>query len=70
MADTFAALSELMGTAGRMAGLALDIVVDRLELLGLEAREVKIRLIHDKPYHAVGGSFLIGLVLGWLMSRK
>ncbi|MHC1790878.1 ElaB/YgaM/YqjD family protein [Solidesulfovibrio sp.] len=28
------------------------------------------RLIHDKPYHAVGGSFLIGLVLGWLMSRK
>lgn len=35
-----------------------------------EKLQVADRLIHDKPYHAVGGSFLIGLVLGWLMSRK
>ena len=28
------------------------------------------RIIHDKPYHAVGGSFLFGLLLGWFMSRK
>ena len=28
------------------------------------------RIIHDKPYHAVGGSFLLGLLLGWFMSRK
>jgi ElaB/YqjD/DUF883 family membrane-anchored ribosome-binding protein len=28
------------------------------------------QLIHDKPYHAVGGSFLLGLLLGWFMSRK
>jgi len=28
------------------------------------------RVIHEKPYHAVGGSFLLGLFLGWFMSRK
>jgi ElaB/YqjD/DUF883 family membrane-anchored ribosome-binding protein len=28
------------------------------------------RLVHEKPYHAVGGSFLFGLLLGWFMSRK
>ena len=28
------------------------------------------RIIHEKPYHAVGGSFLFGLLLGWFMSRK
>ena len=32
--------------------------------------EAADRLIHDKPYHAVGGSFLLGLLLGWFMSRK
>ena len=28
------------------------------------------RILHEKPYHAVGGSFLLGLLLGWFMSRK
>ena len=32
--------------------------------------EAADRLVHDKPYHAVGGSFLLGLLLGWFMSRK
>lgn len=27
-------------------------------------------VIHDKPYYAIGGTFLAGLLLGWLMSRK
>ena len=27
-------------------------------------------LIRLKPYHAIGGTFLAGLLLGWLMSRK
>lgn len=26
--------------------------------------------IHAKPYYAIGGSFIIGLLLGWSMSRK
>ena len=41
----------------------LDDLLDRK----LEAAD---RLVHDKPYHAVGGSFLLGLLLGWFMSRK
>ena len=41
----------------------LDELLDRK----IEAAD---RLIHDKPYHAVGGSFLLGLLLGWFMSRK
>ena len=41
----------------------LDDLLDRK----IEAAD---RLIHDKPYHAVGGSFLLGLLLGWFMSRK
>ncbi|EPR41439.1 protein of unknown function DUF883 ElaB [Desulfovibrio sp. X2] len=27
-------------------------------------------LIHAKPYYAIGGTFVAGLLLGWLMSRK
>jgi len=28
------------------------------------------KLIREQPYYAIGGSFVIGLLLGWLMSRK
>ena len=64
MADTFAALSELMAAAGRMAGLALDLVVDRLELLGLEAREAKIRLVQLLLLALFGAAlFMLGLGL-------
>ena len=64
MADTFAALSELTAAAGRMAGLALDIAVDRLELLGVEAREVKIRLIQLVLLALFGAALvLLGLAL-------
>lgn len=67
MADTFAALSELVATAGRMAGLALDVAVDRLELLGLEAREVKIRLVQLVLLAFLGAAlFLMGLSLAIL----
>lgn len=27
-------------------------------------------LVRDKPYHAMGGTFLAGLILGWFMTRK
>lgn len=26
--------------------------------------------IHAKPYYAIGGSFIIGLLFGWSISRK
>ncbi|MFP5259126.1 MAG: DUF883 family protein [Acidobacteriota bacterium] len=41
----------------------LDDVLD-------EKLQTADRVIHEKPYHAVGGSFLLGLLLGWFMSRK
>lgn len=41
----------------------LDGVID-------EKLQAADRVIHEKPYHAVGGSFLLGLLLGWFMSRK
>ncbi|WP_027186043.1 DUF883 family protein [Desulfovibrio inopinatus] len=35
-----------------------------------EQTDMADRLLHEKPYHAVGASFLIGLILGWLFGRK
>lgn len=28
------------------------------------------RTVRERPYHVVGGSFLLGLFLGWFLSRK
>lgn len=28
------------------------------------------KIIREKPYYAIGGSFVVGLMLGWLMGRK
>ncbi len=28
------------------------------------------KLIQDKPYYAIGGTFVVGLLLGWVLSRK
>ena len=64
MSDPFAALSDLAAAAGRMFGLALDLVVDRLELLGLEAREVKVRLVQLLLLAVFGAALLLmGLAL-------
>jgi len=27
-------------------------------------------VVHIKPYYAIGGSLIVGLFLGWFMSRK
>jgi len=27
-------------------------------------------VIHEQPYYAIGGTFLVGLLLGWFISRK
>ena len=42
------------------------------ELEGCFKDKVKVAddLIRDKPYHAMGGTFLVGLLLGWLVTRK
>lgn len=28
------------------------------------------KLIKDKPYHVISGTFIAGLLLGWVLSRK
>ncbi|OGR37042.1 MAG: hypothetical protein A2051_02480 [Desulfovibrionales bacterium GWA2_65_9] len=28
------------------------------------------RIIKDKPYQVIGGTFIVGLLLGWVLSRK
>lgn len=35
-----------------------------------ETVAVADKVLREKPYHVVGGSFLLGLFLGWFMSRK
>lgn len=53
---------------------------ERLESVKSEYGELEDRLldkvqtadkfIHVKPYYAIGGTFIVGLFLGWFMSRK
>ena len=42
------------------------------ELEGRLMEEVKAvdEFIHVKPYYAIGGTFITGLFMGWLLSRK
>ena len=42
----------------------------RLEARFLDKVQDADAVIHEKPYYAIGGSFLGGLLLGWLLSRK
>jgi ElaB/YqjD/DUF883 family membrane-anchored ribosome-binding protein len=41
-----------------------------LEKQFLDKIEVADQFIHVKPYYAIGGTFIGGLLLGWFMSRK
>jgi len=41
-----------------------------LEAQLLDKVQAADEFIHVKPYHAIGGSFVAGLLLGWFMSRK
>lgn len=35
-----------------------------------ETMDTADQMIHEKPYHVIGGTFLVGLLLGWFLSRK
>ena len=57
-------ISGFSGTAGRFGGIASQMLQDRLELLGLELREAKIRLVQALFLACVGVVFsLLGLLL-------
>jgi ElaB/YqjD/DUF883 family membrane-anchored ribosome-binding protein len=59
---------------------ARDALNERLESAKGEFDEIEDQLqvkvqaadqfIHQKPYQAIGGTFIAGLFLGWFMSRK
>jgi ElaB/YqjD/DUF883 family membrane-anchored ribosome-binding protein len=36
----------------------------------LDTVQVADKFIHVKPYYAIGGTFIGGLLMGWFMSRK
>ncbi len=42
----------------------------QLEAQLLEKVKTADEFIHVKPYYAIGGTFVAGLLLGWFMSRK
>lgn len=57
-------ISGFSGTAGRLGGIAVQILEDRLELLALELREAKIRFIQALLLACIGVVFsLLGLLL-------
>jgi uncharacterized membrane protein YqjE len=64
MSGLSTALTELAGAAGRLGGQAADILGDRLELMALELREDKIRLIQVLILAFLGTALVVfGLVL-------
>jgi uncharacterized membrane protein YqjE len=57
-------ISGFTGAAGRLSGVAVQILEDRLELLALEVREAKIRLIQALLLACIGVVFsMLGLLL-------
>ena len=57
-------ISGFTGAAGRLSGVAAQILEDRLELLALEVREAKIRLVQALLLACVGVVFsIVGLLL-------
>jgi ElaB/YqjD/DUF883 family membrane-anchored ribosome-binding protein len=60
------ALSESMATAKDRYGVYGHKFLDGCK----NAASDTDRIIKDKPYHVIGGTFIVGLLLGWVLSRK
>lgn len=60
------ALSESMATAKDRYGEYGYKLLDSVKNTACETD----RLVKDKPYYAIGGTFIVGLLLGWVLSRK
>lgn len=64
MSGVSSALQELAGAVGRLGGQAADILGDRLELMALELREDKIRVIQVLILAFLGTALILfGLLL-------
>ncbi len=44
--------------------------ISRMETQILDKVQAADEFVHVKPYYAIGGTFVGGLLLGWFMSRK
>jgi ElaB/YqjD/DUF883 family membrane-anchored ribosome-binding protein len=44
--------------------------IGRMETQILDKVQAADEFVHVKPYYAIGGTFVGGLLLGWFMSRK
>jgi ElaB/YqjD/DUF883 family membrane-anchored ribosome-binding protein len=56
------ALKERLASAKGDYGQLEDQILDKVQAAD--------EFIHVKPYYAIGGTFIGGLLLGWFMSRK
>ncbi|MBU1041436.1 MAG: DUF883 family protein [Proteobacteria bacterium] len=61
-----AALTESMATAKDRYGEYGYKLLDSVKSTASETD----KLVKDKPYHVIGGTFIVGLLLGWVLSRK
>jgi uncharacterized membrane protein YqjE len=59
MSGVSTALKELAGAAGRLGGLAADTLGDRLELLALELREDRVRILQQLILAFLGATLLL-----------
>jgi ElaB/YqjD/DUF883 family membrane-anchored ribosome-binding protein len=57
-----AALKERLESVKSEYGELEDGLIDKVQAADT--------FIHEKPYYAIGGSFIAGLFLGWFVSRK
>ncbi|MCX5877033.1 MAG: hypothetical protein NT087_12225 [Deltaproteobacteria bacterium] len=66
-------LDERINSARTALKKGLDAVKGEygdLESQFLDRVQTADEFVHVKPYHAIGGTFIVGLLLGWVMSRK
>jgi ElaB/YqjD/DUF883 family membrane-anchored ribosome-binding protein len=66
-------LDERIATARTMLKERLDSAkgeYDELETKVMDKVQSADEFIHLKPYYVIGGTFISGLLLGWMMTRK
>lgn len=66
-------LDERIATARTMLKDRLDSAkgeYEELEAIVMDKMQSADEFIHLKPYYVIGGTFISGLLLGWMMTRK
>jgi ElaB/YqjD/DUF883 family membrane-anchored ribosome-binding protein len=66
-------LDERIAKARTMLKDRLDLAKDEygeLEAKVMDKVQSADEFVHLKPYYVVGGTFISGLLLGWMMTRK